>query len=47
MSDQLSIQESRKRTRDEKVVIAVVGFFMAIVVAWFDLRYKVKERMRE
>ena len=48
MSNQLSIQESRKRARenvdkDKKVVMAVVGFFMTVVVAWFDLRYEVKE----
>ncbi|XP_057549524.1 uncharacterized protein LOC130827713 [Amaranthus tricolor] len=48
MSDQFSIQESRKRARenvdqDKQVVMAIVDFFMTIVVAWFDLRYRVKE----
>ena len=48
MSDQLSIQESRLGAREfvdkfMNVVMAVVGFFMTVVVAWFDLRCVVKK----
>lgn len=47
MSDKLSIQESRKRARDNdedmELIMSVIGFIIVVVGAWYDLRYRVKE----
>ncbi|XP_048492671.2 uncharacterized protein LOC104902848 isoform X1 [Beta vulgaris subsp. vulgaris] len=47
MSDEVSIQESRKRARDNdedlELVIQVIGFILVVVGAWYGQRYRVNE----
>ncbi|KMS95737.1 hypothetical protein BVRB_005390 [Beta vulgaris subsp. vulgaris] len=47
MSDEVSIQESRKRARDNdedlELVILVIGFIIVVAGAWYGQRYRVNE----